>query len=334
MKICCSCGNVFEKQKDILEKADRLRICEEKHFWFNCKCGSTHLIKSGNSKWFKPTLLMRDDVKHIYLKYNMVGKIPQIHSWIMRLQQVIEDERSTYSNIVNQLEKSPNIAFLTLKIASNLVPRKSEIYDLKHAIGLLGRKSLSDIVLSASLSNLPIKTREFKSKLFWENSITVGNLSRQIFNKFGKESSTKSESLAFYLGCFQNVGKLLAASLFPNKVDEVVSILEKPENQAGWDDAAIFIDIPDKSLLGEIAIATWGLPKELKNILLYFQGINEVPNKSDELHIFQCVEFATIANHWLKMNPHKIAHKTLSNIQSATGLSDESLEQMVFSLKK
>ena len=333
MLVCKSCGNTFESSQDILEKADKLRVCAQKNLWFNCQCGSTHLIKSGNFDWFKPTMLMRDEVKQIYVKYNMIGKIPLIQSWVMRLQQVIEDEKSTYSKINKELEKSPNIAYLTLKIASNLVPGTPDLFDLEHAIGLLGRKALSNIVLSASISNLPLQTKRFNSKIFWQNSITVGNFSREIFNRFGYSSSGSSDSLAFFLGCFHNIGKLIAASMFPEKVDEVLKIIEDPNHSAKWEDAANFLGIPDKSLLGEIAVAKWGLPKELNDILAYFQGIKTLPEIDDKLHVYQCVEFASIANHWLKLNPHKIDEDKLALFQSTLKLDDTALEQIIFSLK-
>ena len=327
---CNSCNTKFETNDDIINRGNRIRVCEDKNLWFNCPCGSTFFIKSGNFDWFSPTLLMANEARKVYSQNDLANKIPSIHTRIMNLQRVIEDPNSNYKAIKGELEQSPALALITLKIASGLAQEGSELNDIEHAVALLGRNTLSGILLSASLVNMPLKTQQYRTSTHWKQALAVGQIAREVFSRFGCPDSVKeSTDRAYLLGCFHDIGKLLAAICFPSKVDELVLLMSNPKVVTSWQETAKFLGLPAEHVLGEIAVAMWGLPQELTEMFHYFQEREALSSAPKTLHLFESIEFAAIINHWIKLQPHEVNEQVLENIQNKLELSDAQIESVI-----
>ena len=327
---CKSCNATFETNDDIVKRGNRIRVCEDRNLWFNCPCGSTFFIKAGDFDWFSPTLLMTDEARKVYSQSHLSNKIPSIHTRIMNLQKIIEDPNSNYRVIKDELEQSPSLAHLTLKIASGMAQEGSDLNDIEHAVALLGRNTLSGILLSASLVNMPLKTKQYRISNHWKRSLMVGQTSREIFNRYGCSDSGKDAAVqAYLLGCFQNIGKLLAAICFPEKVDELVTLMASPQVETNWHDTAKFIGLPSEYVLGEIAVAMWGLPPELKEMFQYFRETRELPSTPKKLHLYECIELATTIDHWIRLQPNEINEEILGKIQTKLELNDNNLEGLI-----
>ena len=327
---CNSCNATFETNDDIINKGNRIRVCEEKKLWFNCPCGSTFFIKSGNFDWFSPTLLMPDEARKVYSQNDLSNKIPSIHTRIMSLQRVIENPKSNNKAIKEELEQSPALALLTLKIASGLAQDGSELNNIEHAVALLGRNTLSGILLSASLVNMPLRTKHYRTSMHWKRALVVGQTAREVFARLGCPDSKKESSVQSYLfGCFYDIGKLLASICFPEKVDELVLLMSNPKVVTSWQDRAKFLGMPAEHVLGEIAVAMWGLPQELADMFQYYQDRSELPSSPGKLHLYECIEFASIINYWIKLQPHEVDEEVASNIQAKLGLDDGAFENLI-----
>ncbi|MFK7824338.1 MAG: HDOD domain-containing protein [Oligoflexales bacterium] len=327
---CKSCGTQFATNNDIVNRGNRIRVCEDRNLWFNCPCGSTFFIQAGDFDWFSPTLLMGHEARKVYSQNDLSNKIPCIHTRIMNLQKVIEDPSSTFRTIKDELEQSPGLALLTLKIASGMAQQGSELTDIEHAVALLGRNTLSGILLSASLVNLPLKTKTYRVSAHWKRALMIGQAAREVFARYGFEDDNKNEPTHPYLlGCFVNIGKLLAAICFPEKVDELVMLMSRPKVETSWNETANFLGLPNEYVLGEVAVAMWGLPQNLANMFHYFRDRHPLPSNSKKLHIFECIELATIIDHWVRLKPHEINDEALKMIQNKLLLGDDQLESLI-----
>ncbi|MFK7824559.1 MAG: HDOD domain-containing protein [Oligoflexales bacterium] len=332
IKRCSLCANTFESADDILNKGNRIRICTYGNLWFNCSCDSTLFIPKGKFEWFSADKLMSGEAREIYKKYDLLEKIPKIQHSIMSLQEAIEDPDIDYVKIKEELELSPSIAILTLNMASNLNPQGEEVIDLKHAISLLGRNTLSQLVLSASLVNIQLESKLYQIQDFWLEALASGSISRIIYKKFGFNYQDSSLDKVYISGCFAQVGKLVGAICFPSKIDEIYNIISNPSTMTTWEKATDITNAPKMSHLGEIATVIWGLPNFVKNIVIYFQSIMEDVSPPKTLSMLESIQFGNLIFHWLNSSPHLIDVNKLKYFQNKLEINDKSLESIVESV--
>ena len=332
IKRCSLCSNVFETADDILNKGNRIRICNFGNLWFNCACDSTLFIPKGKFEWFSADKLMSGEAREVYKKYDLLEKIPKIHHNIMSLQEAIEDPGNDYLKIKEELEHSPSLAILTLNMASNLNPQGDEVIDLKHAISLLGRTTLSQLVLSASLVNIHLESKLYQIQDFWLEALATGSISRIIYKKFGFDYADTIIDKVYISGCFAQVGKLVGAICFPAKIDQIYNIISNPKTMTTWENATEMTDAPKMSSLGEIATVIWGLPNFVKNIVIYFQSIMDGVSPPKTLSMLESIQFANLMFHWLNSSPHLIDVNKLRHFQQKLDISDKELESIVESV--
>ena len=329
IKKCAICDKVFKNSEDILNNASRIRICSAGNLWFNCTCESTLFLRHGSFEWFSIESLLSSEAKKIYRSNKEIGKIPKIHSNIMSLQEAIENPKTSFEDIKKELELNPSIGVLILSMASNLNPQGEEIKELKHAISLLGRTTLSNLVLSSSLVSMKLQSKLYQIQDYWQEALITGSISKVIYTKFGYDYADDLIDRVYLSGCFCQIGKLMGAILFPEKIDQIYNMVSNPTTMTTWEKAVVTTNTPSMNHLAEIAAVLWGLPTYVKNVCLYFNNILDFESPPGTLELLESIQFANIIFHWLNSSPHLIDLVKLKHFQRRLNLDDSGMENLV-----
>lgn len=324
-KVCQTCGREFYTEDDFLRDTSRWRICDRGNLWFNCTCQSTNMIVKGNFDWYSPDRFMSRDAGRLFNTLPGLKDLPHLPYSVMELQQLIRDENVNAAKLAKASRQDPIIAANILKIANNLkTGRGMRIDSLEHAISYIGLNALSDIILTASVSSFPFKTKIFRSEDFWENSLLCGRVAEALARRYAKGLVPDEVYIA---GALCNIGKVAMAICSPNHADRIVRDLADPKNPATWGQAERRNEAHDHSVLGEIAATFWGLPDYVMDGAI---GHHRLPaGNADDQEMRLIVILANQLTHWLQLNPAMIDQKLMETSGSMLGLSTSDLDKLV-----
>ena len=328
-KKCSMCNQEYKSSTDVITIGTRIRICNSGNLWFNCVCDSTLFLKKGNYDWLNIEDQLSSEARKIYVQNKGLETIPKIQANVMELQEVVENPNNSFDVIKKEMDLHPTIAIIVLNMASNLNPQGEEINDLKHAMSILGRTVLSNLILSSSLANIELKSKLYKIHSYWQEALTTGSISRYIYLNYSNDFDSELVDRVYISGCFCQVGKLMGSIFFPDKIDEIFNLVSNPQTMTTWEKAVKITNTPSMVHLAEIASVHWGLPRYVKNVALYFDDIIQFDNNNGKLEMLECIQFSHLLYHWLNSSPHLIDVSKLQHFQKRLNINDQGLESIV-----
>lgn len=327
---CSCCNRHFSDHCQILKDCRKIRICNEGHLWFNCSCHSTIFIKKGNYPWFSVDMLLSDEAKEVFKKYNALQKLPNVQTGIMELQNEIQDEDSTFETISEKLKRTPKFALLVLNMAANCIGTDIEHVSLKHAAAIIGREALFNIILSASLIEFKSDTVRYPLSEFWKENLTTAVIAQAIFEKYGE--GDMGLDMVYLSACFANIGKLVGALCFPNEIDKMYSGTKDRKKMSTWRQTESLYHFPKTSILSEVGAVVWGMPQSVIDVIRDYRKDSFADNTpKGKLPLTGCIEFSSFIYYWLSLNPHLIDAYRMLRYKEQLGLNDAEMEKLVSS---
>lgn len=282
LKICNTCKREFKDEKDFFQNTSRWRVCEDRHLWFNCACGSTLFLKQGKYPWFTPSQTMPSDAASIFVKLEKKASLPYVPTVVSKLLSLLKDQSKVdYEEIAEIIIRyEPLLATEIIMVAQNLLKLRgggpTSIMNLVHAVVYIGYDKLVDVVTLAFLKAVDLKTTVFSSQDFWEHAYVVAAMSQKIAEKFTPYHDIEKVYLGGYL-C--NVGKIIAAFYFPEEMDAILEDLKDEGLEDTWEELELVHGIYDHRILGEIAVGFWGLPEYLNEIIMKHHDVRSRVSK-------------------------------------------------------
>jgi HD-like signal output (HDOD) protein len=331
-KVCKNCQRVYSSDQDFLTGTSRWRMCSSKNLWFNCACGSTLLLKKGKFPWYSPTQGMSESAASIFNSLNDKKQLPYIKSSILELQDLLAQKEVNEVTVVSALKKDPLLLTEVMLQSERLKlsrGHENPITSLAQAVAYIGFKALSDIVMVAALKTVSTKTKDFDADEFWEESLITAIAAEQVSKKFAPYHKPEELYLAGFL-C--NIGKLVAAFYFPDKMDKLAQEFKLPRTKGGWLKAEQDHGVIDHRVLGEIACAIWGLPKVvLESVMRHHDVKFEI---SQKFPVREVVALANQMTHWVKLNPNRIDDDQFKLITKRFKLDDKALDELAEELSQ
>jgi HD-like signal output (HDOD) protein len=330
---CAVCSRIYASESDFLKGTARWRICSLGHLWFNCSCGSTLVIKRGKFPWFSPEKLLGEEAKSVFNKLGSIKDFPHVSSSTLEMQSLISRPETSLAEIATAIRREPVIAARVLQIAesfrlsrNNLTP---PIQSVEHAIVYIGSKSLSDVILTSAIRSLKIHSPVFNIDEFWEESLLTGTISEVLARLYGENIG---QDQAFLAGSLANIGKLVTAVYFPAVIAKMAKKVADTDKPLTWRQAEALESFPDHAIIGEIAATFWGLPDY---VMVAARRHHEVPAKSPSasFSLFELVSIANQLTHLVMGRPHRVESEIIDRFVSRAKLSEESLEQLLMSLR-
>ena len=326
-KDCGTCGRQFKTEQDFLTKTSRWRVCARGNLWFNCGCNSTIMVKKGRFDWYSPEKFMSPGARSVFNRLPGVKDLPHIPTSVMEIQTLLQDKNVTARQLGSAVKNDPLIAGNLLQIANNLkIGGGKKIDSLEHAVTFVGFKTISDILLTISVSSFTFKCLRFNADSFWQESFLTGMVAEHLGRKFNRALLSDEVYLG---GCLANVGKVVQAICLPDETDRVADDIANPKNPKHWAQAETDHKVYEHGILGEIAAGFWGLPQYVVDAA----GTHHSPEfgtlKGVPPDLTEIVRFANQLTHWLLFQPSRMDKKVYEKCLSQFELTEKILEQTI-----
>ncbi|MFW7379570.1 MAG: HDOD domain-containing protein [Oligoflexus sp.] len=327
LKVCNACGRVYEKLENFFTNTSRWRMCQNGHLWFNCSCDSTNMLLKGKFDWYSPERFMTQESRSLFNTIPKIKELPQLPTYVMELQQLIQQEQTTAKQLAEMSKKAPVLASKILEIANRKAgPKASRIESLEHAIAYLGISILQDIIMVASLQSITIQTQVFKIDDFWEDAFATGRVAEALAIRFAPHLSPDK---AYIAGTLCNIGKLVLALYSPNDADLITKEIHDVKILGTWQEAEKRHSIPSHTALGEIGGSFWGIPEYVLDAIMLHHQIPQVVTKKTRISLEGVVSLANQMSHWLQLKPSEIDQKVFQGWLKIFQLDNQSAEEFI-----
>jgi len=329
-KHCKACDYTFHSIDDFTKYGSGFRQCTSGFLWFECKCGSTLMLKKGCYDWYDPVMFLAPTSVPFFRDEKILENFPHLPTSLMKLQQVIREPSSSARDIALFLKRVPLIAAEVLRLSNNCRPGKNTITSIEHAVAYLGRSAVSQLTLASALQTYRFKTSFYQLEKFWREAFLTGMVAQLLGEKF---TALKNVDQIYLAGTLCNIGKLISAICYPEETDEIEKTLTDPQTMTTWSEAENDLKAVSHVNLGDIASVIWGLPLEIRQSILYHhKKVTRKSGLTPALRPHECVGLATLLCHWISSEPHRIDKDLLESYKSFLRLGESDLETLVNSL--
>jgi HD-like signal output (HDOD) protein len=326
---CAVCGKPYLTEVDYLSETSRWRLCSMGNLWFNCRCGSTHMIRKGKFPWYSPERFLQGEAKSVFNQLGNLKDLPHVPAAVMDLQKLLQDPNVTPKALVHELRREPAIAVETLKVAENLRrtrnPINPPITALEHAIVYIGFKTLGDLLVSSAIKVIPLPKSEFDAEVFWREAYIRGAIAEVLAMRLSLPYTPDEVYLAASL-C--DVGKLVTAYCFPPLATKLARAVKDTKELSTWRKAEAGYQFPEHTILGEIAATLWGFPTPILEAARHHHTTPKAPRPGQALTLAALVAGANQLTHWVLLQPHRMEQPVLDAFATAAGYSEQDIEKL------
>jgi len=198
---------------------------------------------------------MDSELKRAVSVINDLPSIPLIANQVMA---AVADPATSADDLRAILESDPALSARVLKVSnSSLYAFSREVETLRHAVTLLGFRTVEALVMAASLRDV-FKNFGLSEKLLWEHSTLAGCVAGRL-SSYGPIDVERD--LAFTAGLLHDLGKIALSNVYRQRYNTVmlrtyndgVAFVDAERDEFGFDHAA----------LGAQVAAKWQLPPML-----------------------------------------------------------------------
>jgi putative nucleotidyltransferase with HDIG domain len=225
---------------------------------------------------------------HLKEKIGVVDDIPPLPAIATRIIDGCINEQVNNKQLADFIKHDLALTSKVLSlINSSFYSLDDHIDDLSHAISLLGRKTIRNLVLSISIYNTFTpegKKHEKQLAAFWHHSLACATTAETLARIIGYDQTEE----AFIGGLLHDIGKLIAFIRFPEEFGLFLNQLQQ-QNKSGGSDIPP-LELEDKILgishhqLGKWTAERWNFPEKIINaVWLHHQPITSFSKKADRL---------------------------------------------------
>ena len=236
-----------------------------------------------------------DEKSRELIKTRILNKMKDIKSFpqfVMETMRKLNDPESNAADVAQSLSRDEGLVLRILKLANSAAYGMTRnISNISEAIALLGYKSVSNIVLAATvysamdkgLSGYALDRGEL-----WRHSLMVAYTSRklaQITEKVGTED-------AYVGGLLHDIGKVILNDYVRFGYGIIVKMVE--EKHIPFTEAEMKVLGFDHATIGEILVGKWDMPEAYRISVAYHHKPNELPE--DKKQHQPLLDVVTLAN--------------------------------------
>lgn len=185
-------------------------------------------------------------------------EIPTLPVVAMRVSELINDPKSSSSEIAELLKKDQALTARLLKLAnSSYYAIPGGVTDVQRALAFLGFNTLAQLVLSLSVMSMftDLEGADLSMNEFWRHALGVAVCSEIL----AKHSQYPRPEEAFTCGLLHDIGKLVLFKLDPQRF--IQTARTALERKCSFHEIEKEKDFPTHTELGEAVTEKWGLPK-------------------------------------------------------------------------
>ena len=218
--------------------------------------------------------------------------IKSFPQFVLETMKKLNDPESNASDVAQSLSRDEGLVLRILKLANSAAYGMTRsISNISEAIALLGYKSVSNIILAATvysamdkgLSGYALDRGEL-----WRHSLMVAYTSRHLA-KLTEKVSTED---AYVGGLLHDIGKVILNDYVRFGYGIIVKMVE--EKHIPFTEAERQVLGFDHAEIGEILVGKWEMPEFYRIAVAYHHKPNELPE--DKLQYQPLLDVVTLAN--------------------------------------
>lgn len=193
---------------------------------------------------------------------NRIGDLQAVPAVAARVTMLVEDPNASGEDLQEVIERDPALAARILKVAnSSLFGFSRRIETLRHAIALLGFRTVKNLVLGASMKDT-FKRFGLTERLLWEHATRAGAVAARLSEHPNVDVEREE---AFTAGLLHDLGKIALDNAAPEDYSKVVA--------RAYNDGVSFVEAErevfgfDHTELGALVAEKWKLPPRLETVI-------------------------------------------------------------------
>jgi putative nucleotidyltransferase with HDIG domain len=225
--------------------------------------------------------IQKKDINYIVDGLTSLASLPRI---IFEIDRVINDPRSSASQVADVISKDPNITMKLLKIVNSAFYNfTSKIDTISRAVAILGSEELRTLAMGTSILEMfkGIPEDLVNMKSFWEHSVACGTAARLI----GSHMKIAETERLFVGGLLHDIGRLIVYKHLPQQGREML-LRAKRDGSLLYTVELEFLGF-DHSQIGAALIQKWRLPATLEQTVGYHHQptLSQYPSETSIVHI-------------------------------------------------
>lgn len=186
-----------------------------------------------------------------------VVTLPSLPTSVTRITQLINDPKSSLSDIAEVIQTDPALALKTLRLVNSAfygVPHR--VNSVEHAVTLLGSKVIRNLAYTAAV----FETFKRGSSDLFHHSVATGIAMRAVVEHSTCRGMIDADE-AFVYGLLHDVGKILLYEFLP-KESESAALMSHARGLPVYRTERMVLGV-DHAELGSRLIVKWGLSEQL-----------------------------------------------------------------------
>ncbi|MBQ6775282.1 MAG: HDOD domain-containing protein [Synergistaceae bacterium] len=236
-----------------------------------------------------------DEKSRELIKTRIISKMQDIKSFpqfVMETMRKLNDPESNAADVAKSLSRDEGLVLRILKLANSAAYGMTRnISNISEAIALLGYKSVSNIILAATvysamdkgLSGYALDRGEL-----WRHSLMVAYTSRYLAKITGKVGTED----AYVGGLLHDIGKVILNDYVRFGYGIIVKMVE--EKHIPFTEAELRVLGFDHAMIGEILVERWDMPEAYRVAVAYHHKPNELPEDKKEFQ--PLLDVVTVSN--------------------------------------
>lgn len=245
-----------------------------------------------------PPLNDKDDpqiaLEEVIRKIHDLPSLPQVEQALLNK---LNDDNLSLEQIVEKVALDPSLAAKVLKLANtSYYGANSKVVTIQQAVSMLGTSHLKSLIRTSIFNKcMPSKAcRHFDAKAFWRHNIATAICAELI-----SRTLHMKQDFAFTAGLLHDIGRLVLASCFPEKYDQVILCCRQKD--CGLLDAERALLGIDHIIAGQILAIEWQFSEAIQDAI---RGHHE-PTEQDLNSLASVIHVANSIVHGLDLCEEK-----------------------------
>jgi len=220
--------------------------------------------------WIELGKIMKQD--RISKIINEVQKLPTLPSVANKVTKLLKDPTCTAIRVSEVIDKDPSLTIRVLRLVNSaFYSIRSEVTNVRHAVALLGFKTITQMVITISVFDV-FKGgygREFDREGFWKHSIGCAVISQKI----AQLTDYAGVDDCFTAGLLHDIGKVVVDQYLHEEMEKVIKLTQ--EHDISFADAEKEIMGINHADIGGQVVENWKIPIPIMVAVKYHHNVLE-----------------------------------------------------------
>ncbi len=258
---------------------------------------------------------------------NSIPLLPSLPESYNNVRSCITADDIDIEKMAEYIGQDVSLTSILLRWANSaLFGQRFQVDTIKKAIIVLGTDIVENLILSeavnSAISDKVIKVKGFDFKQFQKHSMATACLSRLLIKSIYPADNMRHDR-AFVAGLLHDMGKLVAASFFPDKFEQAITLSKL--KKITLSEAERQLLSTDHAELGGFLAEWWALPPFIVNSIYWHHAPQNTPTEQDIISAAYTANLLSYTFHY-GSNGDSVKREIPTDIVNKFFLTEEAIE--------